>query len=87
MAIVISKNSGLNDDFWKPTAQVVNAVLKDTDSEKTEYDKLVSDIAIEKKSKKYAEKQTSVTALSNFEITPEGDTAPQPVYERASYHC
>ena len=76
MAIVISKNSGLNDDFWKPTAQVVNAVLKDADSEKTEYDKLVSDIAIEKKSKKYAEKQTSVTALSNFEITPEGDTAP-----------
>lgn len=76
MAIVISKNSGLNDDFWKPTAQVVNAVLKDTDSEKTEYDKLVSDIAVEKKSKKYAEKQTSVTALSNFEITPEGDTAP-----------
>ena len=76
MAIVISKNSGLNDDFWKPTAQVVNAVLKDADSEQTEYDKLVSDIAVEKKSKKYAEKQTSVTALSNFEITPEGDTAP-----------
>jgi len=76
MAIVISKNSGLNDDFWKPTAQVVNAVLKDADSEQTEYDKLVGKIAIEKKSKKYAEKQTSVTALANFEITPEGDTAP-----------
>ena len=76
MAIVISKNSGLNDDFWKPTAQVVNAVLLDADSEQTEYDKLVGKIAIEKKSKKYAEKQTSVTALANFEITPEGDTAP-----------
>ena len=76
MAIVISKNSGLNDDFWKPTAQVVNAVLKDTDSEQTEYDKIVSEIAVEKKSKKYAEKQTSVTALANFEIIPEGDTAP-----------
>jgi hypothetical protein len=76
MAIVISKNSGLNDDFWKPTAQVVNAVLKDADSEKTEYDKIVSEIAVEKKSNKYAEKQTSVTALANFEIVPEGDTAP-----------
>lgn len=76
MAIVISKNSGLNDDLWKPVAQVLNAVLLDTDSEKTEYDKLVSDIAIEKKSKKYAEKQSSVTALANFDITGEGDVAP-----------
>lgn len=76
MAIVISKNSGLNDDLWKPVAQVLNAVLLDTDSEKTEYDKLVSDIAIEKKSKKYAEKQSSVTSLANFDITGEGDVAP-----------
>lgn len=76
MAIVISKNSGLNDDFWKPTAQVVNAVLLDTDSEKTEFDKIVGDITVEKKSSKYAEKQTSVTALGDFEIVGEGDTAP-----------
>lgn len=76
MAIVISKNSGLNDDFWKPVAQVVNAVLKDADAEQTKYDELVSKIAVEKKSKKYAEKQTSVTALANFDIVPEGDTAP-----------
>ena len=76
MAIVISKNSALNDDLWKPVAQVLNAVLKDADAEKTEYDKLVSNVAIEKKSKKYAEKQSSVTALSNFSITGEGDVAP-----------
>ena len=76
MAIVISKNSGLNDDLWKPVAQVLNAVLLDTDSEKTEYDKLVSNIAIEKKSKKYAEKQSSVTSLSDFSIKNEGDVAP-----------
>ena len=76
MAIVISKNSGLNDDLWKPVAQVLNAVLLDTDSEKTEYDKLVSNVAIEKKSKKYAEKQSSVTSLSNFGIKGEGDVAP-----------
>lgn len=76
MAIVISKNSALNDDLWKPVGQVLNAVLQDADSEKTEYDKLVSDIAIEKKSKKYAEKQSSITSLANFEITGEGDVAP-----------
>ena len=76
MAIVISKNSNLNDDLWKPVAQVLNAVLLDADSEKTEYDKLVSSIAIEKKSKKYAEKQSSVTALSDFSIGSEGDVAP-----------
>lgn len=76
MAIVISKNSGLNDDLWKPVAQVLNAVLLDADSEKTEFDKLVKNIAIEKKSKKYAEKQSSVTSLSNFSITGEGDVAP-----------
>lgn len=75
MAIVISKNSGLNDDLWKPVAQVLNAVLLDADSEKTEYDKLVSKIAIEKKSKKYAEKQSSVTALSDFTVKGEGDVA------------
>ena len=76
MAIVISKNGGLNDDFWKPTAQILNAVLYDADSEQTEYDKLVKDVAIEKKSKKYAEKQSSATALANFDITGEGDVAP-----------
>lgn len=76
MAIVISKNSGLNDDLWKPVAQVLNAVLLDADSEKTEFDKLVKNIAIEKKSKKYAEKQSSVTSLSNFSIKGEGDVAP-----------
>ena len=75
MAITISKNSALNDDLWKPVAQVLNAVLLDTDSEKTQYDKLVGDIAVEKKSKKYAEKQSSLTSLGNMKITTEGDNA------------
>lgn len=76
MAIVISKSSALNDDFWKPVGQVVNTILEEADQEKTQYDELVSDIAIEKKSKKYAEKQTSVTSLSDFEVTAEGADAP-----------
>lgn len=76
MAIVISKSSGLNDDFWKPVGQVVNAILEEADQEQTDHDQLVKDLAIEKKSKKYAEKQTSVTSLSNFAPTAEGADAP-----------
>lgn len=76
MAIVFSKNSGLNDDLWKPMAQVLNAVIMDTDKEKTNHDKLVSDLAVEKKSKKYAEKQSGLTSLASFDVVNEGDRAP-----------
>jgi len=76
MAIVISKSSALNDDFWKPTGQVVNAILEEADQEQTKYDQLVKDLAIEKKSSKYAEKQTSVTSLGSMAVTAEGADAP-----------
>ncbi len=76
MAIIFSKNSGLNDDFWKVEAQVLTSVMKDTDSEKNNYDKAVSDLFTEKKSKKYAEKTSSVTSLGNFQPTDEGEKAP-----------
>ena len=76
MAIVFSKNSGLNDSLWKPVGQVINAVMQDADNEKTQHDKIVGSIAIEKKSKKYAEKQTGVTSLSSFDVVNEGNKAP-----------
>ena len=76
MAIVFSKNSGLNDDLWKPMAQVLNAVIMDTDKEKTNHDQLVSDLAVEKKSKRYAEKQSGLTSLASFDVVNEGDRAP-----------
>ncbi|MBO5472669.1 MAG: hypothetical protein J6A08_02605 [Lachnospiraceae bacterium] len=76
MAIVISKSSGLNDDLWKPVGQVINGVMQDADNEKTQHDQLVKDIAVEKKSKKYAEKQTGLTSLSSFDVVSEGDNAP-----------
>lgn len=75
MAIVISKNSALNDDFWKPIGQVVNAVMADADAEKSDYDAIVKDLAIEKKSDKYGEKQTGLTTLSSFSVKDEGDKA------------
>lgn len=76
MAIVISKSSGLNDGFWKVTATQLSAVMKEADQEKNNYDAIVSDIALVKKSNKYAEKQSSVTSLPSFQITNEGADAP-----------
>lgn len=76
MAIVFSKNSALNDDFWKVEGQVLTAVMKDTDSEKNPYDEVVTDLFNEKKSKKAAEKTSSVTSFGNFLPTDEGQKAP-----------
>lgn len=84
MAIVISKNSALNDDLWKPVGQLLNGVMLDTDAEKSKYDELVSNIAVEKKSKKYAEKQSGLTSLSTFGITNEGDVAPADDFQEAT---
>lgn len=76
MSIIFSKNSGLNDDFWKVEAQILESVMKDVDSEKNDYDKLVSNIFMEKKSKKYAEKTTGITTFGNFQKVNEGGKAP-----------
>lgn len=76
MAVIFSKNSGLNDDFWKVEAQVLQSVMQDVDSEKNNYDKFVSDVYVEKTSKKYAEKTGSMTSLGNFTIVEEGEAAP-----------
>lgn len=70
--IIISKNSGLNDDFWKVDAQVLAAVLYDINNEQSGYDKFVKDVFNEKDSKKYAEKLGSQTALGNFSVVAEG---------------
>ncbi|MED9905283.1 MAG: hypothetical protein UFG06_14025 [Lachnospiraceae bacterium] len=76
MAIIFSKNSGLNDDFWKVEAQVLQAVMNDTDNEKNDYDEFVKAVFNEKTSKKYAEKLGSLTSLGNFNIVGEGEKAP-----------
>lgn len=76
MAIIFSKNSGLNDDFWKVEAQVLQAVMSDTDKEQNCYDDFVNKIYNVKTSKKYAEKIGSITSLGNFDIVSEGEKAP-----------
>lgn len=77
MALTFSQNSGLNDDFWKPVGQVLKSVMKDTDTEKTQYDKLVSDLANVETSKKYAEKSAGITSTGSYGIVDEGDAPKQ----------
>lgn len=73
MSIIFSKNSGLNDDFWKPIGQVLTAVMNDVDNEKGQYDDFVKAVYNEKTSKKYAEKTAGLTSIGNMIPTKEGD--------------
>ena len=73
MSIIFSKNSGLNDDLWKPIGQVLTAVMNDVDNEKGLYDDFIKGVYNEKTSKKYAEKTAGLTSIGNMVPTKEGD--------------
>lgn len=77
MAIIFAKGSGLNDDLWKANGTVIKSFLKDTDTEKSKDDELVSALFNEKKSDKFAEKSAGITEFANFEIVNEGDKGVQ----------
>lgn len=72
MAIAFSKSSGLNNDLWKVTDQVIRSVLMDTDAEKNNDDELISSIFNVKKSDKFGEKITGLTEMGNFMPVDEG---------------
>ena len=76
MSVIFSESSGLNDSLWKPIGQVLSAVIKDADNEKNDYDKFLEDVFLIKKSNKYAEKTTGLTALGNMTPVDEGDATP-----------
>lgn len=75
MAIVFSKNSGLNDDLWKTIDTALIAVMQDTDNEKNNDDAIVTQLFNTKKSKKFGERQTGMTEFGNFEVVNEGNVA------------
>lgn len=77
MAIAFSKISGLNDDLWKVTDQIIRSVLMDTDTEKNNDDALVSAIYNVKKSDKFGEKVTGLTEMGNFQPIDEGQDGAQ----------
>lgn len=77
MAIIVSKNSNLNDNLWNEWSDQLIAVLQDTDTEKNDADAFVNAVFNVKKSNKFGEKATALTEFANFEIVAEGGQAVQ----------
>ena len=75
MAVTFSKHGGLNDEAWKVIDTELSMVIQDTDTEKNKDDELVKSLFNVKKSKKFGEKQGSMTEFGNFEEVSEGDNA------------
>ena len=77
MAVTFSKHGGLNDEAWKVIDTELSMVIQDTDTEKNKDDELVKALFNVKKSKKFGEKQGSMTEFGNFVEVSEGDNAIQ----------
>ena len=73
MAVTFSKHGGLNDEAWKVIDTELSMVIQDTDTEKNKDDELVKALFNVKSSKKFGEKQGSMTEFGNFEEVTEGD--------------
>ena len=77
MAVTFSKHGGLNDEAWKVIDTELSMVIQDTDTEKNKDDELVKALFNVKSSKKFGEKQGSMTEFGNFVEVAEGDNAIQ----------
>lgn len=73
MAVIFSKHGGLNDEAWKTIDTELSMVIQDTDTEKNKDDELVKKLYNVKTSKKFGEKQGSMTEFGNFAEVTEGD--------------
>jgi hypothetical protein len=73
MAVMFSKHGGQNDEAWKVIDTELSMVIQDTDTEKNKDDELVKALFNVKTSKKFGEKQGSMTEFGNFEEVTEGD--------------
>jgi hypothetical protein len=73
MAVIFSKHGGQNDEAWKVIDTELSMVIQDTDTEKNKDDELVKSLFNVKTSKKFGEKQGSMTEFGNFEEVTEGD--------------
>ena len=77
MAVTFSKHGGMNDEAWKVIDTELSMVIQDTDTEKNKDDELVKALFNVKSSKKFGEKQGSMTEFGNFQEVSEGDNAIQ----------
>ena len=73
MAVMFSKHGGQNDEAWKVIDTELSMVIQDTDTEKNKDDELVKALFNVKTSKKFGEKQGSMTEFGNFSEVSEGD--------------
>ena len=73
MAVMFSKHGGQNDEAWKVIDTELSMVIQDTDTEKNKDDELVNSLYNVKTSKKFGEKQGSMTEFGNFQEVSEGD--------------
>ena len=73
MAVTFSKHGGQNDEAWKVIDTELSMVIQDTDTEKNKDDELVKALFNVKTSKKFGEKQGSMTEFGNFKEVTEGD--------------
>lgn len=77
MAVIFTKNGGLNDNLWNESSKMLIAVMQDADREKNSDDELVKALYNVKSSKKFGEKLTGMTEFGNFDIVEEGGAAVQ----------
>lgn len=80
MAVLFSKHGGQNDEAWKVIDTELSMVIQDTDTEKNKDDELVKALYNVKTSKKFGEKQGSMTEFGNFGEVTEGDNGLQDDY-------
>lgn len=73
--IVFSKLSGLNDSIYGKSAEPIRMLLEKR-AEAFEQDSLVRRLFVHEKSKSFAEKTTSMTAMEGFQPTIEGGAFP-----------
>lgn len=81
MGVTFSKHGGLNDEAWKVIDTELSMVIQDTDTEKNKDDELVKALFNVKTSKKFGEKQGSMTEFGNFQEVTEGDNGIQDDYQ------
>ncbi len=75
MAVEFSKSSGLNNGLYKDVDLRLTAIIQQTEANMTKDDALVNSLFNVKKSKRYAEKVSSITSFSDFDIVTEGGDA------------
>ena len=63
---IVSKNAGLANDTWNVNAQMMEAYINDVNTEKSDYERFVSDVFNVKKSNRFGEKIGQVTTFSDF---------------------